>query len=160
MLFVLQAASVGLAGWVGPTVAISLAIIAGAFIAMAVISAMTAKALRNSSLSVAETVDRLEQDAAPALQAIREVAQDGREVSALVRREAKSVVRTSKRLRKQVRRGADRVEERLEDMDTLYEVVYDEVEDTALGVAATLRTAKRTRKLLSPLSRLWRGRRR
>ena len=159
-MFVLQAGPADVAGWVGPTVAVSSAIIAAAFIVMAVLLAITAKALRNSSLSVAETVDRLERDAAPALQAIREVAQDGREVSALVRREAKSVIRTSKRLRKQVRRGANRLEDRLEDIDTLYEVVYDEVEDTALGVAATLRTAKRTRKLLSPLSRLWRGRRR
>jgi uncharacterized protein YoxC len=160
VLFVLQAVSTGVAGWVGPTVAISIAIIAGAFIVMAVLLAITAKGLREASSSVAETVDRLEQDATPTLQAIREVAQDGREMSALVRRETKSVVRTSKRLRKQVRRGADRLEDRLEDIDTLYEVVYDEVEDTALGVAATLRTAKRTRKLLSPLARLWRGRRR
>jgi len=160
VLFVLQAASAGVAGWVGTTVAISIAIIAGAFIVMAVILVITAKALRDTSSSVAETVDRLERDATPALQAIREVAEDGREVSALVRREVKSVVRTAKRLRKRVRRGADRLEDRLEDLDTLYEVVYDEVEDTALGVAATLRTAKRTRKLLSPLSRLWRRRRR
>lgn len=144
----------------GTTVAVSIAIIAGAFIVMAILFAITAKALRDTSASVAESVDRLEHDATPALQAIREVAQDGREVSALVRREAKSVIRTSKRLRKRVRRGADQLEQRLDDLDSLYEVVYDEVEDTALGVAATLRTAKRTRKLLSPLSRLWRGRRR
>ncbi len=123
VLFVLQAASGGVAGWVGTTVAISVAIIAGAFIVMAVILVITAKALRDTSSSVADTVDRLERDATPALQAIREVAQDGREVSALVRREVKSVVRTSKRLRKRVRRGADRLEDRLEDLDTLYEVV-------------------------------------
>ena len=105
MLFVLQAASVGVAGMGGSHGSHSIAIIAGAFIVMAVLLAITAKGLRQASMSVAETVDRLEQDAAPALQAIREVAQDGREMSALVRREAKSVVRTSKRLRKQVRRG-------------------------------------------------------
>lgn len=127
---------------------------------MAILAAVTAKALRQASSSVAQSVDRLEKDATPALEAIREVAEDGREVSSLVRQEAKSVVRTSKRLRKKVRRGANQLEQRLEDLDSLYEVVYDEVEDTALGVAATLRTAKRTRKLLSPLSRLWRGRRR
>jgi len=140
--------------------AISLAIVAVSFIAIAVIVVITAKSLKETSVSVAETVDRLERDAAPALQAARDILQDGKDVSGMVRKEAKSLVRTSKRIRKQARSGATRVEERLEDLDSLYEVVYEEVEDTALGVAATLRTARRARKLLSPLSRLWRGRRR
>lgn len=160
MLLLFQAEPTGVSGWVGPTVAISLVVVAAAFIVMAVVFVMTMRALRDTSNAVAATVDRLEEDAAPALQAIKEVAADGREVSALIRKEAASVVRTSKRLRKGIRRGSERVEERLEDLDALYEVVYDEVEDTALGVASTLRTAKGARAMLKPISRLWRRRRR
>lgn len=160
MLFALQALPADVSGWVGPTMAISLAIVAASFITIAVIVVITAKSLKETSVSVAETVDRLEQDASPALQAARDILRDGKDVSGMVRKEAKSIVRTSKRIRKQARSGATRIEERLEDLDSLYEVVYEEVEDTALGVAATLRTARRARKLLSPLSRLWRGRRR
>jgi uncharacterized protein YoxC len=147
------------AGWIGPTIATSLVIVAAAFIVIAVVTVVTLRALRDVSVAVGETVDRLERDAGPVLDAAREVLQDGREVSGMVRKEAKSLVKTSKRLRRSVRDGADRVEGRLEDLDALYEVVYEEVEDTALGVAASLRTARRARRLLSPLSRLWRGRR-
>ena len=159
MWLVLQAGPAPMPGWVGPTVAISLAIVAVAFIVIALVTIVTARGLRDASQSVGDSVERLERDAAPVLQAAREVLQDGQEISGMVRKEAKSLVKTSKRLRRRVRDGAARVEERLEDLDALYEVVYEEVEDTALGVAASLRTARRARRLLSPLSRLWRGRR-
>ena len=160
MLFDLQAPVTAIPGWVGPTIAISTGLIAVAFVAIAVIVFVATKYLREASQSVATTIDRLEVEATPALQAVRRLSEDGRDITAALGQETKALVRTSKRLRKKVRRGADRLQERLEDIDALYEVVYDEVEDTALGVAATLRTAKRARKMLSPLSRLWRGRRR
>lgn len=159
-LFVLQAPATAVPGWVGPTIAIATSISALAFIAMGVVAFFTGKALVQASRSVAGTIEGLESDATQTLSAVRDLAEDGREISASVRDETKSLVKTSKRIRKRVRRGADRLQERLEDVDALYEVVYDEVEDTALGVAATLRTAKRARGMLSPLSRLWRRRRR
>ena len=160
MVFELQAAVPAVPSWVGPTIGISTSLIAVAFIVIAIVALMTARTLVKAFRSMADTIERLEVEAIPALQAVRELSEDGREITAALGQETKALVRTSKRIRKKARRGAERLQERLEDIDALYEVVYDEVEDTALGVAATLRTAKRARGMLSPLSRLWRRRRR
>ncbi len=148
------------AGWVGPTVAISLVIIALSFIVAGVFFAMTARAVARAARTGADAAERLEAKTGKMLESVTAVAEDGREISAAVRSEAQSLMKTSRRLRKRVKRGATRVEQRLEELDALYEVLYEEVEDTALGVAATLRTARRTKGMLSPLSRLWRRRRR
>ena len=159
-LSVMQAPATSVPGWVGPTIAIATSISALAFIVMGIVAFVTGKALVHASRSVAGTIDGLQSNADQTLTTIRDLAEDGREITASVRDETKALVKTSKRMRKRLRRGTDRLQERLEDVDALYEVVYDEVEDTALGVAATLRTAKRARRMLSPLSRLWRRRRR
>ena len=102
MLFVIQAPAT-VPGWVGPTIAIATSISALAFIAMGIVAFLTGKALVKASRSV------------------RDLAEDGREITASVRDEAKALVKTSKRIRKRVRRGADRLQERLEDVDALYE---------------------------------------
>lgn len=147
------------AGWVGPTVAVSIALIAAGVVMLVVALIIAARRLAESARQVTATVERLEADVIPTMRAVRDLVEEGRTVTGALGREAKSVVRTSKRLRKRVRRGADRLAERLEDLDDLYGVVYDEVEDSALGIAATLRTARRARGLLSPLARMWRRRR-
>jgi len=148
------------AGWVGPTVAISLVIVAVSFIVTGGVLILTARAIAQAARSGASAAERLEAKASTVLDSVQAVAEDGREISAAIRGEAKSLLKASRRLRKGVKRGAGRVEQRLEELDALYEVLYEEVEDTALGVAATLRTARRARGVLSPLSRLWRRRRR
>jgi len=53
---VLQAGPAPIASWVGPTVAISLAIVAVAFIVIAFVTIVTARGLRDASQSVGDTV--------------------------------------------------------------------------------------------------------
>jgi uncharacterized protein YoxC len=121
---VLQAAPGPIQGWVGPTIAISLAIVAFACVVMFVAMALAAIAFRRALLSASAQLGQL--------QALVD----------RVREEGDAYLATSRRLRKRLDQGIDRVSERAADLDALYEVVHDEVEDTALHFASVLRTAR------------------
>jgi hypothetical protein len=137
----------GIPGWVGPTVAISLVIIA---LAYGAIAAVVLLAVRRTARELAE----LRREIGPAIQAVNGIAQTGSEIGARVKDEALAVLDTSRRLRRGAIRGARRLQGRLEDLDALYEVVHGEVENTALDVAATLRTVRTGASALSRIKRL------
>lgn len=150
----------GIPGWVGPTVAISVAIIALACLGMAVGAFVLARRAVDQSRGLAKELAELRQDLRPTVEAINRLAATGSEVGGRVRDEALALVDTSRRLRRSVLHGARRVRGRLEDLDALYEVVHGEVEETALDVAATLRSMRTGASALSRIKRLLtRGRR-
>jgi biopolymer transport protein ExbB/TolQ len=157
-LSILQAAATP--AWVGPTMAISLAVIALSVLAMAIVVATSVLRLVAQRKKLAALVDSLQEDAQQALSAARRLTEQAQDLMVLVRHEAGAFAETSRRVRRKVVRGIDRVEERLADLETLYDVVHDEVEDTALDVAAALRSARqgngmigRVRRLLVPSRR-------
>ncbi|HEX5387630.1 MAG TPA: hypothetical protein VFW66_13065 [Gemmatimonadales bacterium] len=141
-------------GWVGPMVAISLAVVALAFLAIAfgvlVLLAKVAGPIRRAST----VVDGVQDDVSRTLTGVRRLTEQGQDLLLLVRQEAGAFAQTGKRLRRQVTRGADRLQERMEELEALYEVVHDEVEDTALDVAATLRSIRRGNGVLGRVRRL------
>ncbi|HET7599025.1 MAG TPA: hypothetical protein VFK09_01960 [Gemmatimonadales bacterium] len=141
-------------GWVGPTVAISLAVVALSFLAIAIgvliVVARLAKPIRRAS----EVIDGVEDDAKRALTGVHRVTEQAQDVLVLVRQEAGAFAATGKRLRRQAIRGADRLQMKLEDLETLYDVVHEEVEDTALDVAAALRSVRRGNGMLGRVRRL------
>ena len=51
-------------------------------------------------------------------------------------------------------RGADQIEAKLQDLETLYDVVHDEVESTALDVAATLRSVRKSTGMIGRVRRI------
>ncbi len=111
-------------GWVGPTIAVSLALIALSCVVMFAGIAMAALALRRVFKTALVQLGLLQ---------------------ALVNRvqeEGDAYLATSRRLRKRLDGGIDRVSERMADLDALYEVVHEEVEETALRFASALRTAR------------------
>ena len=146
--------------WVGPTMAISLAVIALSVLGMALVVGNAVLRLSAQRKKLAALVESLQEDAQQALTAARRLTEQAQDLMVLVRHEAGAFAETSRRVRRTVVRGIDRVEERLADLETLYDVVHDEVEDTALDVAAALRSARqgngmigRVRRLLVPSRR-------
>jgi hypothetical protein len=157
-LSLLQAAATP--AWVGPTIAISLAVIALSVLGMAIALGRSVLKLVAHRKRIAAVFDTLQEDAQQAIVAARRLTEQAQDLMVLVRHEAGAFAETSRRVRRKVVRGIDRVEERLADLETLYDVVHDEVEDTALDVAAALRSARqgngmigRVRRLLVPSRR-------
>ncbi|HLG06774.1 MAG TPA: hypothetical protein VI383_11570 [Gemmatimonadales bacterium] len=142
-----------LPGWVGPTVALSLVVIAAAFAAIGTAAVMAAWATRRKLADLGGKLETIRLDFQRVLEAVRRVTEDGAE-------EARHYLTTSRAIRADLDRGVRRVKARLAELDALYEVVHDEVQDTALDVAARVRAVRRTAGVVSQLRR-WvvRGRR-
>ena len=142
------------AGWVGPTVALSLLVVALSFVAIAVGVIVVASRLVEPVQQLSRMIQGLEEDLAWSLKGLRQLTEQSQELLALVRHEAGAFAQTSRRLRRQVIRGADRIQTRLADLETLYDVVHEEVEETALDVAAALRSVRRGNGVLGRIRRL------
>lgn len=144
-------------GWVGPTMAISLGIIALSFIAIAAGVVVAALRIAAQVRKVGDVVAKVQDDVGRTVKTVRQMTEQGQEILGVVRSEAGAFAHTSRRVRHKIDRGVDRIEAKVQDLEALYEVVHDEVEDTALDVAATLRAARsgdgmvgRVRRILIP----------
>ena len=140
--------------WVGPTMAISLAVIALSFLGIALVVAIAVLKLTGQVKKVGALVDGLQDDIARTLKAVRRLTEQGQDVMVVVRQETGAFAQTGRRLRRKLVRAADRVEMKLEELETLYDVVHDEVEGTALDVAAALRSVRRGNGMLGRVRRL------
>jgi uncharacterized protein YoxC len=140
--------------WVGPTMAISLAVMALSFLGIALAVAIAALKLAGQVKKVGTLVDGLQDDVARTLKAVRHLTEQAQDVMVVVRQETGAFAQTSRRLRRKLVRAADRVEMKLEELETLYEVVHDEVEGTVLDVAAGLRSVRRGNGMLGRVRRL------
>ncbi|HEY8195491.1 MAG TPA: hypothetical protein VIG04_00825 [Gemmatimonadales bacterium] len=143
--------------WVGPTVAISLALIALSFIGMAIAVAIAAFRLADQVKRLSTLVSSLQDDAARTLKGVHSLTEQAQEVMVLVRHEAGAFAQTARQLRRKTVRAVDRIEAKLEDLETLYDVIHDEIEAGALDIAAAVRTLrggsgmlKRVRRMLVP----------
>ena len=140
--------------WVGPTMAISLAVMALSFLGIALALAIAALKLTGQVKKVGTLVDGLQDDIARTLKAVRHLTEQGQDVMVVVRQETVAFAQTGRRLRRKLVRAADRVEIKLEELETLYDVVHDEVEGTALDVAAALRSVRRGNGMIGRVRRL------
>jgi Flp pilus assembly protein TadB len=141
-------------GWVAPTVALSLVIIAIVAAAALVVLVTALRRAEAETQSLAQQVGEIRRELAPTLEALKHFVATSQEVSDRVRGEVDAVLRTSRRVRKNVKRGVRRVRGHLEELDALYEVIHDEVQDTALDVAATLRGVRKGAGAIGKLRRL------
>ncbi len=161
MLLILAIWQVGTAqSWVGPTMAIALAIIALSFVAVAVALVLVLSRLVQPLLELSRVIHNLQDDLSWSVKGVRQLTDQSQELLALVRQEAGAFAHAGRRLRRQVVKGADRIQAKLEDLETLYDVVHDEVEDTALDVAAVLRSVRQGNGVLGRIRRLLVSRRR
>lgn len=148
------------AGWVGPTVAVSLVVIAISFVGMAFGAAMAAKGAADGAQKLAREIEQLRHDLEPTLKGLGDVAREGRNLAVRAAAEVEALIATSQRIRLDVDRGVKRARRRLSDLDALAEVVQDEVEDTALDVAARVRSFRTGTSVVGQLRRLLRRGRR
>ena len=140
--------------WVGPTVAISLAVLALSFLAMAIAVGIAVLKLSSEVRKVGAMVEGLQDDVARTLKGVRRLTEQAQDVMVLVRHEAGAFAQTARRLRRKTVRAVDRIEAKLEDLETLYDVVHDEVEGTALDLAAGLRSLRRGNGMLGRVRRI------
>ena len=129
--------------WVGPTMAISLAVLALSFLGLALTVGLAALKLAGQVRKVSTLVDGLQDDVVRTLKTVRGLTEQGQDLMVLVRHEVGAFAQTARRLRRKTIRAADRVETKLEELETLYDVVHDEVEGAALDAAAALRSVRR-----------------
>lgn len=143
--------------WVGPTVAISLALMALSFIGMAIAVAVAAFRVADQLKKVSTVVSSLQDDVTRTLKGVHNLTEQAQEVMVLVRQETGAFAQTARQLRRKTVRAVDRIEAKLEDLETLYDVIHDEIEAGALDIAAAVRTLrggsgmlKRVRRMLVP----------
>jgi uncharacterized protein YoxC len=139
--------------WVGPTMAISLAVLAVSFLGLAVAVGVAALKMVGQVRKVSTLADGLQDDVARTLKAVRGLTEQGQDVMVLVRQEAGAFAQTARRLRRKSVRAVDRIEVKLEELETLYDVVHDEVEGAALDAAAALRSVRRGNGMLGRVRR-------
>lgn len=132
--------------WVGPVVAISLAVIAASCLAAGAVAVVVGLGLR-----------RAKRDFGVQLAAFTT---DARAVTGRLRAEVEGFADISGDARKKLQGAVRRVEERLGDIDALVEVLQEEAEETALDVAALVRTARRPAALFGVARSALRARRR
>ena len=142
-----------LPGWVGPTAAISLVVIALSFIAIAAALGLTAWTARRQLTELGAKLETIRAD-------FQRVLESARRVTEGAAGEAQHYLATSRAIRQDLERGVRRVKTRLAELDALYEVVHAEVQDTALDVAARVRSIRRGVGVAGRLRRMIRGRRR
>jgi hypothetical protein len=140
--------------WVGPTVAISLAVIAVTVVAVAAVQAYTALRLVQEARKLSTMIRGYQDDVTQTLAGARRLADQGQDLLVLVRQEIGAFTQTSRRIRRKLVRGVDNIEAKLTDLETLYDLVHEEVEDTALDVAAALRTSREGNGMLGRVRRL------
>ena len=115
--------------------ALSLVVIALSFVVIALVLALTAREATGQLRHVGQLIEKLRGDLAPALEAMRGVAEDGRRFTSVITEEASELAAASRRFR-------EAMHDRLANLDAIYEVLEEEVEETALDVATTLRTMR------------------
>lgn len=140
--------------WVGPTMAISLLVIALSVLGAAIAVIVAALRVSEQVKRVIHVAEGLQGDVAQTLATGRRLAEQGQDLVVLLRHEAGAFAETSRRVRRKVTRGVDRLEAKLADLETLYDLVHDEIEDTALDVTAALRSVRRGNGVLGRVRRL------
>jgi uncharacterized protein YhaN len=147
-------------GWIGPTVALSLVVIALSVAVATAIILLTIKESVNRAQSLAGEVAKLREDIEPMLRALRNLGEKGMEVADMAQQEAREIVETTRRLRYDVERGVKRARRRLADFEAVVEVVQDEVEATALDVTSTMHSLRTGAGMIGQLRKMIRPRRR
>lgn len=147
-------------GWIGPTVALSLVVIALCFLGIVAGISLAIREAAARSQSLANELAELRRELSPTLQALNRFGKDGAEVAGLAKEEVREIVLMTRRLRKDMERGLQRTRRRLADFEAVVEVVQDEFEETALDVTTAMRTVRGGAGMLAQLRRLVMPRRR
>ncbi len=142
-----------MASWVGPTVAIALALIALCVVAAAVVAVSLIREARAKTESLARELAELRTDLAPTLTAINRLTESGGDLVDQVRLEVDAVLDTSRRMRQRVDHGAQQMASRLADLDALLEVATEEADAALLDAANAIQSLRSGAGLLTHVGR-------
>lgn len=147
-----------MAGWIGPTIAISLAIMALSVIGLMLSLVAVLRAARTRVAALERELGDLRRDLAPVLTSATQLAERSRALVTSAEGEANEYLALSRRVRADLERVARRGRRRLADLEAVADVVQEEVEDSALQLTSALRTVRSGAGLVSRLRRLIRPR--
>src|SRR5260221_10297413 len=125
--------------WIGPTIAISLVVIAASFLVMGSVALLVGMGLRKQSRALRAQVAAFTGDV--------------RAVTVRLKGEIEGFADISADARQKLKGAIESVDGRLKDLDALVEVVQEEAEETALDVASFIRTVRRTGGILGAARR-------
>ncbi len=123
-----------LPAWVGPTVAVSLVVIAVSFLVMGGVVLAIGLALRKESRAAKARLSVL--------------AEEARIVTRRLKGELEGFADLSADARRRLKGAIDSVDGRLRDLDALIEVLHEEAEAAALDVAAVVRTVRQSGRII------------
>jgi hypothetical protein len=132
--------------WVGPTIALSLVVIAASMLTVAAATLAIGFGLRKKSRAVSAQLSAFTADA--------------KVVAARLRHEVDGYADLSTEARLKLQRAVDAVEARLQHLDALAEVFQEELDETALSAASFMRTVRNSGKLFGVARRALRHKRR
>ena len=135
----------GVPEWVGPTIAISLVVIATSFLVMGAVVLAMGLGIRRKVKAVRGQLAKYNDEL--------------KTLTGRLRSEIDGYASLSTEARGKLRGAIDTVDSRLKDLDALVEVLQVEAEETALDAAAFLRTVRRSGRILSAARSLARRRR-
>ena len=135
----------GVPEWVGPTIAISLVVIATSFLVMGAVVLAMGLGIRRKVKAVRGQLAKYNDEL--------------KTLTGRLRSEIDGYASLSTEARGKLRGAIDTVDSRLKDLDALVEVLQVEAEETALDAAAFLRTVRRSGRILSAARGLARRRR-
>jgi hypothetical protein len=147
-------------GWVGPTIALSLVVLALAAAIFTTMALLAVKEAQKHGESLAREVATLRADLAPTLEAIKRLGEKGFDVAELAQTEAKEIIETTRRIRYDVERGVRRAKARLADFEATVAVVQEEIDATVVEVGTALETARNGIGMIEQFRRMVRPRRR
>jgi len=129
-------------GWVGPTMALSLVVIATVLVGVVAGLLVAVRALRQSMDGQRQAFADVAADVRRLVTSLEQMTERGRHVLEKLEHEASAWQGTSQSLRDDVEHAARGVRRRAADLAALYDVMQEEVEETALSVASTLRRVR------------------
>lgn len=143
-----------MAGWIGPTVAISLLVIAGCVATMTWVMLRVAREAEAGAEGTRQALGELRQRIDPLVDSLTTLSATGTETLEIARHEVTELATTSRMVRTEVEHALRKARRRLADFDALVEVMQEEVEETALDVAVALQTVRASRGVVGRVRRL------
>lgn len=147
-------------GWIGPTIAISLLLMALCTVGLTLAVTIAFRETMQGAKGLTGELAELRHELAPMINALNRFGDAGSEVVDIARAEIREVVAASQGLRADVRRARRRASRRLADLDAFVEVMQEEIEDTGIAAASAARTLRSGGAVAGQVSRLLGARRR
>ena len=147
-------------GWIGLVVALSLVVIAIAFVVICYVVVTAAAQAAEHGMLLGRELAQLRSDLTPTLEAVKRLSEKGSDMADLAETEAKEIISTTRQVRNDFKRGLKRAKQRLADFDATVEVIQEQIDTAVVEVGELIETARASLGMVHQLRRMVRPRRR